>query len=290
MDRTPEFLRLLHDLGDLPYAPKVATTHVGNQMYLACSTVARSLEGMQTDIALLHKQVKKKNVFDDASVQSDALILEINKTNQSVGQNIEKLFGHIQVAHASGSAAQSMKAAVETLQLRHRNALLDFQRACDERNRSLVAQQQKRAKYYTAQRPAAEAISGQEMFDKPELFDRTLEREGLMGGPSGGLLRGPQLTFRDVGGEQERWKSIQNVQKAISDIATMFKKMSEVIALHDDMVERIDHNIDETTTNMESGRQDLMHYLNNISGNRKLILKVFGIILGFILFFIVFLS
>ncbi|KAF5828235.1 hypothetical protein DUNSADRAFT_18004 [Dunaliella salina] len=55
-----------------------------------------------------------------------------------------------------------------------------------------------------------------------------------------------------------------------------------------EMAIRIDENIDDTLSNVTSAQAQLLKYLNTISSNRWLVLKVFGVLLFFLIFFIMF--
>ncbi len=57
-----------------------------------------------------------------------------------------------------------------------------------------------------------------------------------------------------------------------------------------EMAIRIDENIDDTLANVTSAQAQLLKYLNTISSNRWLVLKVFGVLLFFLVFFIMFIA
>jgi syntaxin 5 len=57
-----------------------------------------------------------------------------------------------------------------------------------------------------------------------------------------------------------------------------------------EMAMRIDENVDDALVNVESGQAQLLKYLNTISSNRWLIMKVFFVLVLFLLFFIVFIA
>lgn len=57
-----------------------------------------------------------------------------------------------------------------------------------------------------------------------------------------------------------------------------------------EMAMRIDENVDDTLANVDAGQTQLLKYLNAISGNRLLALKVLGVVLLFLMFFIVFIA
>lgn len=53
---------------------------------------------------------------------------------------------------------------------------------------------------------------------------------------------------------------------------------------------RIDENVDDTLGNVDAGQAQLLKYLNAISGNRLLAMKVLGVLFLFLMFFIVFIA
>lgn len=62
------------------------------------------------------------------------------------------------------------------------------------------------------------------------------------------------------------------------------------VAEQGEMAVRIDENIDETLTNVGSAQTQLLKYLNSISSNRWLIMKVFFVLMIFLVVFVVFIA
>lgn len=57
-----------------------------------------------------------------------------------------------------------------------------------------------------------------------------------------------------------------------------------------DVYFRIDDNMDETLTHVEGARSSLLKHLNRISSNRGLLIKIFAILIFFLMLFIFFLA
>lgn len=53
---------------------------------------------------------------------------------------------------------------------------------------------------------------------------------------------------------------------------------------------RIDENMDESLSNVEGAQNQLLKYLDSISSNRWLILKIFMVLITFLLIFVVFVA
>lgn len=56
------------------------------------------------------------------------------------------------------------------------------------------------------------------------------------------------------------------------------------------MTQRIDENVEETLGNVDNAKAQLMRYLNTISSNRWLMVKVFLVLMAFLAIFIVFVA
>lgn len=53
---------------------------------------------------------------------------------------------------------------------------------------------------------------------------------------------------------------------------------------------RIDENMDDTLANVEGAQSQLVRYLNSISSNRWLMLKIFFVLVVFLLIFLFFVA
>ena len=54
--------------------------------------------------------------------------------------------------------------------------------------------------------------------------------------------------------------------------------------------DRIDDNMDDTLTNVEGAQGQLLKYLNSISSNRWLMMKIFFVLMVFLMIFIFFVA
>ncbi len=61
-----------------------------------------------------------------------------------------------------------------------------------------------------------------------------------------------------------------------------------IVAEQGEMMQRIDANIEEGRNNVEGAQTELLKYLQSISGNRWLIVKIFAILIFFVIVFFVF--
>lgn len=57
-----------------------------------------------------------------------------------------------------------------------------------------------------------------------------------------------------------------------------------------EMAIRIDENVDETVSNVDAAQAQLLRYLNAISSNRWLFMKIFAVLVFFLIIFVMFIA
>lgn len=85
----------------------------------------------------------------------------------------------------------------------------------------------------------------------------------------------------------ERSSAVQHIEKAMSDLNSLFNRVSEMVYRQRDMVERISNDTDISYTNMIMAESEVIKLKDTVKDNRRLILKIFGIIVFFVVIYIV---
>lgn len=70
----------------------------------------------------------------------------------------------------------------------------------------------------------------------------------------------------------------------------MYRRLNELVLMQEEMTVRIDANVEETLVNVDQGHNELLKYMDGLSSNTWLILKIFGILIIFALFFVSFVA
>ncbi len=78
-----------------------------------------------------------------------------------------------------------------------------------------------------------------------------------------------------------RLTSVQGIQRTIAELGQIFTRMASTLQHQEEMVARIDGHIDEADMHIKEGTNQLMIYYKSMSSNRKLILKIFLILILF---------
>mmetsp|Transcript_9504 Transcript_9504/g.23328 ORF Transcript_9504/g.23328 Transcript_9504/m.23328 type:complete len:397 (+) Transcript_9504:197-1387(+) len=87
---------------------------------------------------------------------------------------------------------------------------------------------------------------------------------------------------------RERADAMQQVESNIVELGAVYNRLATMVHEHKDMVQRVEDNVEETNSMINLGMNQLMETLTNLQSNRGLALKVFSILVVFIISFIVF--
>lgn len=75
----------------------------------------------------------------------------------------------------------------------------------------------------------------------------------------------------------------------IGELGQLFKRLSTMISEQQALVERIDEDIETSVMNTDLAHKELIKSYDSISNNKKFAMKIIGIIVAFIIFFVIFL-
>ena len=84
---------------------------------------------------------------------------------------------------------------------------------------------------------------------------------------------------------EARANDVAALEHHISDLSTMFSRLANVVMEQGSLVDRIEDNLDSSIHNMEAGTTQLTRYMESVSSNRALVMKIAAIL---VLFFILF--
>lgn len=87
---------------------------------------------------------------------------------------------------------------------------------------------------------------------------------------------------------KDRTTAVQQIEKAMNELSTMFGRLSSMIYEQGQVISRIDNNTDISLNNIEMGLNEVIKIKNDVSSNRKLLIKIFLILIFSIVVYIVF--
>lgn len=276
MDRTDEFRQILQELsykqGTAANAIQAPVpSHVQSQLNAFSAEIGSGIHKASMKLQELRKMAKAKGIFNDRTMEIQELTYNIKTDIEQLNQKIEVLERQAKGSGSNRSYQAHSSNMVDTLKTRLLEVTKEFKDALELRTKALEQQDSRRKLWNVADTHTSNPFGNQ----KPS--GNALDPE------SGGMQQAQMY-------HSSRAEAVQNVQRTIGELAQMFGKMATLVTAQEEMIQRIDHDMDETLTNVETGQDHLLKYFHHISSNRKLILKVFAIILFFVIFFIVFLA
>jgi syntaxin 5 len=84
---------------------------------------------------------------------------------------------------------------------------------------------------------------------------------------------------------EARSAAVQGIEKSINEIGQIFQQLTHMIAEQGETVQRIDANIEDVGFNIERGHLELIKYYKYVSSNRWLLLKMFMVLIVFMVIF-----
>ncbi|RSH79920.1 cis-Golgi t-SNARE syntaxin [Apiotrichum porosum] len=85
---------------------------------------------------------------------------------------------------------------------------------------------------------------------------------------------------------QSRSTAIESIESTIAELGSIFSQLAGMVAEQRETVQRIDADVNDISSNVSGAQRELLKYYANISSNRWLMLKIFGVLIIFFLVFI----
>lgn len=89
---------------------------------------------------------------------------------------------------------------------------------------------------------------------------------------------------------QQRAETMQNIESTIVELGGIFQQLAHMVKEQEEMVERIDTNVQDAELNIEAAHGQILKYFQSVSKNRWLMIKIFGVLIMFFIFFVIFLA
>ena len=106
---------------------------------------------------------------------------------------------------------------------------------------------------------------------------------GISGG--GGLGTGMSQRFLSRRGVQNRLEDAKAVAQQFARIGQMTETLANIVEEQDIAIEDLETTTNEASDHIESGQNELLKLWGNVSNDRGLILKVFALLIFFIVLF-----
>lgn len=267
-----------------------------SQFHSYATALAADLSRTTSKLAQLTALAQSKSLFNDPSAQIEELTFIVKQDLSMLQARLEDLQSLTRSDSSPGNDQQHTHC--ENVVASINSSLLDttkeFHSVLQRRTKSMKQQDERRSKFShgatsaggvsgAARSPfsvAARAGDGQKRIGAADIEDGS--QTPAMAQQLVSSSTHEQAYFHS------RAEAMRNIESTISEISGMFQQLATMVAEQQHQVERIDRDIEDTLHNVEAGQNELTKYFKNISSNRTLLLKVFGVLLFFIIFWTVF--
>lgn len=86
---------------------------------------------------------------------------------------------------------------------------------------------------------------------------------------------------------ESRSTAIETIESTIAELGGIFQQLAQMVSEQRESVQRIDANTEDVEMNIERANFEIMKYWKRVSGNRMLMIKIFGILILFFFLFVI---
>jgi len=311
-DRTAEFQSALRSLQgrqqvrQLQPNPMTSANRMNRNLdqYTEFMRVAKSIgKNISKTYSKLEKLAllaKRKSLFEDKSVEIQELTFIIKEDINGLNQDIAKLQKISRGSQtANGKHLQSHSSGVVVgLQSKLASMSTEFKNVLQLRTENLKEQRTRQDQFtqgpVTSSLPPS-ALTG--FYKGSALVPEDSYSGGDISidiGDNAGALRHrqSQLLAQD---ETESYLSsradaMQSIESTIVELGGIFQQLATMVKEQEEVVQRIDGNIEDAEMNVEAAHTELLKYFRSVASNRWLMIKVFALLIFFFVIFVVFLG
>uniref|UniRef100_A0A182P2U7 t-SNARE coiled-coil homology domain-containing protein n=1 Tax=Anopheles epiroticus TaxID=199890 RepID=A0A182P2U7_9DIPT len=279
-----------------------------SEFMMIAKHIGKNIASTYTKLEKLTLLAKKKTLFDDRPAEIQELTYIIKGDLNSLNQQIARLQEVSKSQRRSTSNGKHLLShssnMVVALQAKLANMSSDFKQVLEVRTENLKQQKTRRDQF--SQGPMAGGLPPSTMRGSTQgslLLQEQQDQVCIdMGGASGtagpGSERAPllqqqqQLVLYDESDHyvQERAETMQNIESTIVELGGIFQQLAHMVKEQEEMVERIDSNLQDVELNVEAAHGEILKYFQSVTKNRWLMIKIFGVLILFFIFFVIFLA
>ncbi|XP_076181979.1 syntaxin 5 [Ptiloglossa arizonensis] len=305
-DRTNEFVNAIRTMQSRTVARTAVLQNprrarqlqsYSNFMMIAKS-IGKNIASTYTKLEKLALLAKRKSIFNDRQMEIEELT-NIIKTDlkslnhqigklQDLGKKQQEIFGGSHIHHIASHSSSIVMA----LQSKLANMSTHFKNVLEVRSENMREEQSRRQQFTqgsvsTMLPPSVAGKQGSLLFQEQDSATSVaIDLE-----PAMGQLSLQQGIHDDTEAYvQSRAETMQNIESTIIELGGIFQQLAHMVKEQEEMVERIDSNIEDTELNVVSAHAEILKYFQSVTNNRWLMIKIFAVLIFFFTFFVVFLA
>nr|XP_043624800.1 syntaxin-32-like [Erigeron canadensis] len=267
-------------------------------------------------LAKLAKLAKRTSVFDDPTMEIQELTAVIKQDITALNAAVVDLQlvcnAQNESDNVSSDTTTHSTTVVDNLKNRLMGATKEFKEVLTMRTENLKVHENRRQLFsasnsteptnpFARQRPLANRSTANTSTSPPPWVNNTSTSSPLFprkqaDGESQPLLhqqqnqQQQQMVPLQDSYMQSRAEALHNVESTIHELGTIFTQLATMVSQQGELAIRIDENMEDTLANVEGAQGQLMRYLNGISSNRWLMIKIFFVLIVFLMIFLFFVA
>jgi len=295
-DRTAEFRNTVQSLrGRQNGAVRSARSVRQNSEFInIAKSISQDITNTYTKLEKLTLLCKRKTIFDDKPVEIQELtyiikhdIAELNKQISQL-QNIAKAQraaqGHHQQSHSSGVVVQ--------LQAKLASMSNNFKQVLEVRTENLKSQKSRAEQFSVGGVSTSLPQSVTQGYHSGSVL--AMEDDIKSGGDAVidmGAMGGQMMVTQDNDSYYaSRADAMHTIESTIVELGGIFTQLAHMVKEQEEMVQRIDSNVEDTALNVDRGHNEILKYFQSVTSNRWLMVKIFGVLIFFFLIFVIFMA
>lgn len=270
--------------------------------------IGRNISSTYAKLEKLTHLAKRRSLFDDShdhEVQELTGIIRHDLT--SLTKQLTDLRNQSRIASPSGTSMHLQKHSsnlVGSLQTKVAFITQKFKDVLEVRTENLKKQAERRD-HFTGGAVSGElppgAVSGYHhgsvlVADEAAAYSTNVDSSRSNGevainlGSGGTYHQQLQLMEEQDTYLQSRADTMRTIESTIVELGQMFTQLATMVKEQEELVHRIDANVEDAELNVEAAHSELLKYFKSVSSNRMLMIKVFGIMIVFFVIFVVFMA
>ncbi|KAG5675529.1 hypothetical protein PVAND_005425 [Polypedilum vanderplanki] len=304
-DRTVEFSNTIRSLQgrninrvvNLRDPKKVKQMQSYSEFMSIAKNIGKNIASTYAKLEKLTLLAKKKSLFDDrpAEIQELTYIIksDLNSLNQQIGQlqEISRNQGRTSGKHLHSHSSNMVMA----LQTRLASMSSNFQQVLEVRTENLKQQKTRREQFSqapvtTTLPPKRDNHHGSLLYsENDDHVNIDMSSQPLL--PKNQIQQQQMLLYDDTDQYvQQRAETMQNIESTIVELGGIFQQLAHMVKEQEETVGRIDSNIQDVEMNVEAAHGEILKYFQSVSKNRWLMIKIFGVLIFFFIFFVLFVA
>ncbi|KAH0539426.1 syntaxin-5 [Cotesia glomerata] len=267
-----------------------------SQFMMIAKNIGKNIASTYAKLEKLAILAKKKSIFDDRQLEIDELTniikTDLSSLNKQIGQLQELSKQQRESSSKSHHIASHSSSVVVTLQSKLANMSNHFKNVLEVRSENMREEQNRRQQFTQGRvNTKLPLTGGQQSSLLLEEQDTRGNSVSINVEPMGGQMMMQQAIRDDTDSYvMSRAETMQNIESTIVELGGIFSQLAHMVKEQEEMVERIDTNIEDTELNVEAAHTEILKYFQSVTNNRWLMIKIFAVLVFFFIFFVIFLA